>query len=630
MLNIHQRIKGIVTWTIIVMIGISFAFWGLTDYFSIRGDGGVAAKVNGQKLTWREIDRLYHRVQKQVGEKADVKAVKEELRTVLIQRTILLDSAKKLGFKIADLQIAQLLFQIPAFQEEGKFSKEKYLRLLGEAAYTDEMFRQELAQDMLLSQFEQGLGQSSFSLPGELSQLLALLEQRRDIGYVVVPMQKFKNPDKISADAIKSYFDAHQASFVVPEKVSLEYVTLAVEDLAKTFKPSDEEINAFYEENKNAYGASERVHARHILVAVPKGAKKEVEAKAKAEAESLLAKIQSGGDFEALAKAQSADTISAKKGGDLGWISKGKMVAEFEKAAFALIKPKEISGPIRSPYGYHLIQLIEHKAAETRPLKEVRDLVIEQLQREKGQQLFVEKSEQLAKIAFEESGNLDSLVSQLALKIRETEMFTRQGGKDKITKNPVVILSAFSEDILKKGMNSEPIRIDDNTLVVFRLKKYEAAKQQALTEPDVTKQIREKLAVENAQAKVKEVADSFLKGIEAGEAPSKIAKDQGLTWVSKSGLARNNTELDSHILRVAFETPRPSAPSKPSKNIVTLPNSDCLVLLVNQVKEGDIAKIDETTRKDYRERLADFLGKLEFSLYANHLMHQSKVEVAPI
>lgn len=621
---IRQKFQGIVLWIIILVIGLAFV--GLTDFFVSRGDHRIAVKVNGEKISWNTIEEVYHRMQRQYGDKVDAKTLKEQVRNALTQRAILLHSARKLGFHVGDNQIAETLLQIPVFKVDGKFSKERYLQVLRDAGYTDIGFRQELAQDILVGQLEQGLNQSSFSLATELNRLIELIEQSRDIGFVVLQQQKFKQGIQPSKEDIQAYFDKHQSSFVVPEQVALQYVQLSVEGLAKNITVENHEAEAYYQEHKASYGAPERAHARHILIAVPENASASEETKAKERIKEVQDKINAGADFESLAKDHSDDTESGKKGGDLGWFTKGQMVPEFEKAIFNPEKTNTTRGPIRTAFGYHFIQLIEHKPAETRPFKEVSSLVKEQIQREKAQSLFIEQGEELAKLAFEQSSSLSPIAESLGLKIQETEFFNRQGGKAKPTTSPEVIQAAFSDPILKQGNNSEPLKIGDGALVVVRLKAHQPAKQQTLQEVD--KQIIERIVNERATTKTRELAESMIKRIRAGENPASVGKEKGLSWTTKKGVSRNNSEIDRNILNATFQASRPDENGKANIKAISLPNGDYLLLAINAVHDGDISKLDDNTRKSYRESLANTFGQQEFALYANRIVSQAKIEVS--
>ncbi len=636
----RKKVQGIVTWSIIIVIGLAFASTGLMDYFSFGGSSQIAAKVNGEKISWRAVDALYDRMQRQMGDRGgDARTMKDQLRYALAQRTALLSSAKALGFVVGDEQIARTLLQIPAFQVDGQFSKERYNQVLQDASYNDVLFRHELAQDVLLGQLEQGFAKTSFSLNDELARMVELIDQRRDIGYMTIPVQKFKAGIQISKEDIQKHYDENKSSFVIPEMVSLQYVELSLDDLAKDVAVNDEELQNYYNDHKGSYSAPERIHARHILIPINAAATakagsgnanqtaKNADESAKAKAEDIMAQLQKGGNFEALAKEHSADTGSAENGGDLGWFARGQMVPEFEQAAFTLRKANSITGPVKTAYGYHIIQLLEYKPAETRSFADVRSLVKEQLQRERAQANLADKGEQMAKLAFENASSLTPIMEQLGLKLKETAPFSRQGGQqDSINSNPAVIQAAFSEEVLKQGQNSEPIKIGDNSIVVIRMKSYTESKQQTLAE--VEKSIQDKLILQAAADKAQEASDKIEKALAAGGDPNTIAKDNALTWKIKSEVSRNSTDSERTIIATAFQTPKPEAKDKPGVRSVKLPTGDYLVMAVNKVQDGDIGKIDAATRLGYRQSLADVYGQIEFALYATRTVNQAKIEMS--
>lgn len=619
--TIRQKLHGIVVWIIIIVIGL--AFIGLSDFFISNGDNRVAVKVNGNKITWYEVEEAQQRMMRQYGDKVDIKALKEQVRTFLARRMILLDGAEKLGFKVGDDQVYETLLQFPEFKVDGKFSKDRYLQILRDAGYTDSGFRSELAEGVLLGQLERGLTQSSFILSDEFYRLIELLEQKRDIGYTTISRKKFKAGISPSKEEINAYYNQHQSAFVRPEQVSLEYVQLNLDNLAKDIVIDEEEQKAYYEEHKDSYGAPDRVRARHLLIALPEGASEAENAKAQDSIKEIQSKLAQGADFAELAKEYSEDVESGKKGGDLGWFTKGQMVPEFEKAVFAMQDANSISEPVRTPFGYHIIQLIEHKQAETRAYNEVALLIKEQLQKEKAQTLFHDKGEQLAKLAFERPKEINSIAQDLGLKVETTEYFGKQGGKEKLTQAPEVIQTAFSDALLKQGNNSEPIKMGENKLVVIRLKEYQPAKQ--LTLAEVEKQISDSIINERAAFKMRDAAETLSKQLQNGENPETLAKEKDFKWITKKDVGRTDDKLDKQILLAAFQTPKPEGNS-PSVKIMSLPNGDMLILSVNDIHEGDNSKLDEKMRKAYKQNLAEAFGQFEFSLYVNKILQQAKVE----
>ncbi len=658
--KMRENSKGLLSWAIVILIGLTFAMWGVSDYFSSGSFGRkYAAKVNGEKLSWREVESNYERARRQKGASGlSEKDLKEQVRLNLIQRAALLSNVRSLGFQVGETQLAETLVKLPVFQEDGKFSKSVYLEVLNSNGYTDAAFRKELEQDILLGQLEQGLTQTNFTLPSEVAKVVELVDERRNFGYLILNQEKFRTGIEISNDDLKNYYDKHKSDFVVPETVSVEYVELSLDQIAKQQKISEDELQAFYKEHLASYSAPERVRARHILIAAPNqssknsdksnnseksnSAKSEEETKAEAKIQELLTKVNNGEDFALLAKEYSEDKGSAKNGGDLGWFTKGQMVPAFEKAVFALKKPKEIAGPIRTQFGFHLIQLVEHKPAETRAFKEIHDLVLEQMQREKALPIFMEQSEELSKLAFEKNSSLNPIAEQLGLKIRDTGFFSRRSDRNtdlgdsnsdssdtsKIAENPFVVATAFSDGVLKQKNNSEPIQVGEYDLVVLRLKENKPAVQKTFEE--TSKKIHELLMVERSKDKVKALAESIQERIREGESPTKMASNLNLAWNEKTDVTRHNSDksLNKTIVTAVFKFPKQLQTEKESLKALALPNGDYAIVVLHKVIPGNIAEVDSNMQNAYSRSVRDGLAQLEFALYANQVLNEARIEVS--
>lgn len=657
--KMRENSKGLLSWAIVILIGLTFAMWGVSDYFGGSFGRKYAAKVNGEKLTWKEVDMNYERIRRQKATSGlSEKDLKEQVRMMLIQRIALLTSVKSLGFQIGEQQLAEALVQIPVFQEDGKFSKEHYLEVLSNNGFTDGGFRRELEQDILLGQLEQGLTQTNFSLPSEVARVVELFDERRNFGYFMLTQQKFRTGIELSNDELKNYYEKNKSSFVIPERVSLEYVELSLDQLAKQQKVSEDELKDFYKEHLASYSAPERVRARHILISVPNHANQasagnngnkenkanqakssvstSLEAAAEAKAKDLLAKIKQGEDFAALAKEHSDDKGSAKNGGELGWFTKGQMVPVFDKAVFALKEPKEIAGPVRSQFGFHIIQLLEHKQAETRPFTDVREMVLEQIQREKALAIYTEQSEALSKLAFEKNDSLSPIASKLGLKIQETGFFSRgsmsmsqqEKGDSKITENPFVVATAFTDAVLKQKNNSEPLQIGEYELVVLRIKEHKPSVQQSFDEAQ--SKAKERLLNERTKEKVKELAESIEKRILAGENPATMASNLNLTFNAKTAMTRHNNAnepLNKDILSAVFKLPRGDS-DKDVVKALALPNGDYAILVLQKVIPGNISQVEPAMQTAYQRSIRDGIAQLEFALYTNQVLNDARIEVS--
>lgn len=646
--NLHEKSRGLVAWFIILFIAGAFVFFGVTEYFSFGKTQDIAAKVNGEKISWAAVELMYDRLSRQYSNQIDAASLKDQIRMRLVERAALMSNAKNLGFRVNDEQVAKALVQIPAFQENGKFSKELYLKILKEASYTDIGFRHELAHDILLSQLEQGLVISSFTMPLELKKVVALIDQKRDIGYFIIPSKSFEKGITVSEADAKKYYENQKNQFVKPEEISLQYIELSLEDFAKQVSVPEQDAVNYYKEHKESFSAPERVRARHILIDSKKS-EAEASKKAKEKADNILAQIKKNpSSFAKLAKENSIDSGSAAKGGDLGWFTRGQMIPEFEKAAFALKRPNEVSQVVETKFGYHIIQLVEHKNAEVRPFAEIKAHIIEQLKREKAQALFAKKAEELAKLAFEQSNTLTPVAEKLGLKLQETPLFSRESAMQQqqtqqiaaqskgaaispskaIESRPEVLNVAFTAALIKEGHNSELIRVSETSSVIIRVKSHVDAKQQSFEE--VTKQIQAKLAMQRAREKAKTFGEQLAKRILNKENPQDIAKQEKLQWKTYANVMRmqQSPDLDRTIVLNAFQIPSENVTeSKPGVLGLVLPNGEFAVLAVTKLKDGDISKVDTGTLKAYLQGLTEASAQLEFALYARQTLNESKVEM---
>lgn len=610
--KMREGAKGIVSWGIVLIIGVTFALWGVSDYFTGGRKNTAVAVVNGEKITVKTFEDQVNRVQQQIGYGAlDPKYVKENVLAALIAKSALTFSMRSLGFRVNDENIVETIINIPAFQVDGKFSKERYLEVLSKADYTDVSFRRELEREVLINQLEHGLKESSFSLPAETERLLTLFDQRRDFTYALLSQDQYQSDIKIAPEETQAYYDKFRSKFISPERISVEYVLLSLDQLAKQENVSEEELKDYYNEHIASYTAPERVNARHILISFSKNPEDKtetatIEAKAKEKAEAIMTKLKNGEDFATLAKAESDDKGSATRGGELGWFIRGQMVPEFEKATFGLKQPKDLAGPIRTQFGYHIIELIDKKPAETRPFTEIRDLVLEQVQREKAQITFAEKSERMATLAFENKSSLQPISEALGLKIEESGLFNRQGiqvietaVKKPNDKEKAIADTAKADNTAKaenethqtadnpntapqadNATNSAPQTANaandvshnqelfKNPLVVTAafsdlvlnekgnsevvqlgessaliLRLKKHQPAEQQTLEQVQKIIEERLVKEKAKLKVKELAESMQKRIREGEAATAVANELNLSWVNKTEVNRQGAGL---------------------------------------------------------------------------------------
>ncbi|MGL5394243.1 MAG: peptidylprolyl isomerase [Shewanella sp.] len=609
--KIRDGSQGVIAKGILVLVILSFAFAGVSSYLGSTSEV-PAAEVNGDKITKAELEQAYQseraRMEQQLGEmfaalSADeryLESIKQSVLERLVADKLVDQAAAAMGLRVSDEQIIEAIKSEPAFQTDGKFDNERYQAILRQLGYQPQTFRSMMRVDMTRRQLTAALVGTEFVLPGEAKQLAELQGQTRDIRYLVVDSAPFLANASVTDEQVKSYYDANQGQFMSPEKVSLEYVELNAADFAKDSKVTEEEAQTYYDEHKAQYVSNEKRLAAHILIALGND-----EAAAKAKAEDLAKQLDSGADFAALAKANSEDTLSAEQGGKLDWFEPGVMDPTFDTALFALQKGQH-SGVVKTDFGFHIIKLLDIQPGTTVPFADVKTKIFAQLQEKKAVDQFYSLQSKLADTSYEVPDTLAETAKVVGVEIKTTPLFSRDDVPAALNK-PDVVKAAFSDSVMRQGLNSEVIELEPNHVVVIRMKEHHDAGTMPLAE--VKAGIAERLKQEQANEAARAKAEELMAQVKAG------AADVSLT--AKAKLGRGAQDVDAAIVGKAFQMPTPSA--APVVGTVGLANGYAVVALdkvnaADSVSDELVNALKQRLNAQYSE--ADYRGLIE-SLKAN-------------
>ncbi len=622
---IRERAQGLIVWIIVGFIIVTFALWGVGEYF--REDPPIyVAKVNDEPILQIEYQRVLQQERdrlQQMFQGVELGQFEEQLKKQalerLIDRKLIVQAAREAGLTVSDAQLAAVLRGIEAFHDEnGQFSPTLYEQRLRAFGYSTTAFEDQLRADLLAEQLVDGITVTAFATARDVAQAFQLQEQRRDVGFVLFPPGLVQDQVELSEEEIEAYYQQHQSRYQVPEQVKAVYLRLRLEDLLDRVEVSEEEVRRYYERHPELYTVPEQRRIAHILVAVPEEGD---EAEARAKAEELYRRLQEGADFAELAKSSSDDPGSAPQGGDLGFLEKGLMDPEFDEVAFTL-PPGQVSEPVRTAFGYHLIKVLEVKSGETKPFEAVRGEIERELRREKAEKLFLDEQERLANQAFEYPDSLEPAAEALGLEIQESDWVSRAGGEG-IFAQPKVLEALFADEVLKEGYNSEPVELSRYDVVVLRVRAHRPAEVRPLEE--VRAQVEAALRQEKAAALLAERAAEFERRVRAGEDPAEVAQALGGRWVRESELGRAGAaSVPPEVVRTAFRLPRPQ--SGPSVGTVALSGGAHAAVVVFAVRDPDPAQLDEETRRRYAEALRQAFGGDEFNAVLNALKAEAEIE----
>lgn len=627
--SIRQHAQGWFAWAIIIMVAIPFALWGIHQYDGGGGSVNVAT-VNGKEISVDDFQRAYQqqrsRIQSALGKSFDPslindKELKKSVLDNLIEREALLQGAHDAGMRISPVQVGEEIRAIPQLQTDGKFDSELYQRLVRAQGLSVGGFEHVMGEDLLVQQLSSGITGSAFVTKEELDALLRIKLQQRDIGYVVVPASAYLGEVSVDDKAVEQYYKDNPDRFRVPEEASVDYLELSVDQLSQGVTASEDELRERYQERAANFTTPEERHARHILIPVASDAPPAQVEAAKKKAEDLLARIRKGESFAELAKQYSQDPGSAKQGGDLGFFGRGAMDKAFEQAAFSL-KPGEVSEPVRSTFGLHLIKLEEVRGGDRKPFEQVRAQLERDVRRQKAEDLYYDQAETLSNLSFEHADSLKEAADKLHLPIQTTPLFTRDNGSG-IAANAKVREAAFSDDVLLGGKNSEAVELNQDHVLVLHLKEHKAASLRALDA--VRDQIRQTLRVQAAKDKAQTAGENLVHRLQAGDDPAKALAPLKLSW-QRSGLTgRDDTKLDPQVIKAAFEVQRPGDDHKPRFGGKPLPSGDYAVYGVYEVKDGDPAAADAQARDSLKNALLRERGQAVFKDYIDGLKATMKI-----
>lgn len=620
---IRQRAQGWFAKVILFLIAIPFALWGVDSYVRDTSTDTVVAKVGDEKISALQFDEALkdqrERLRQMLGDSYDPAQIdspefRQSVIDQLVTRTLLALEARKQNLAVSDAQLAELINTVPAFQQDGKFSKPLYERLLRQQGMTPASFANRLRADYTAQVLRDSIAGSQFTARATVVQLLALGEERREVSAAQLNADSYLARVQLDPAAASQYYAKHADEFKSPEAARVEYVVLSVPALLAQVAVTDEEINKYYAEHQAQFGEPEQRRASHILIAVAQDAPAAASQAARNKAEQLLAQIKANpGQFGALAKQHSQDTGSAEQGGDLGFFARGAMVKAFEDAVFAL-SPGAVTGPVQSPFGWHIIQLNEIKPAKIAALADVREKIATDLKTTKAARKYSEVAERFADLAYEQSDSLKPIQESLQLPVQTSTWLTRREAGDAVLNNEKILQAIFSDETLKNKRNSEAIETADKTLIAARVVDYRPESKLAFAQ--VAAQLETRLKREQALRLARADGLAMLQQLRRGENVATLAF--GPAQMATRQAAQG---LDEKSLQQVFKADAVKLPAYTGLDVPT----GYAVYKITQVMPGtadDPAKV-----RAYGQRLDQLLGETYFAAYVASLRDKYPVKI---
>ncbi|RIZ67780.1 MAG: peptidylprolyl isomerase [Methylococcales bacterium] len=613
--KIREKSQGALAWVILTLICVPFALWGINNYLDGGGEASVAS-VGDKDFYQRDVNKAYEQYSQNLqGMNIDEATLKAQALQKLIKDEVLLQYVHAEGLVVSDNEARDFIKSLPYFQVDGKFSEKQYKALLGSQRISSTEFVSRIKNALTMEQFQHSVMDSSFATQFDIESYFKIQNQQRDVDYVVVPVTPLN--EQVSAEEMTAYYQQHQDLFQTPEQVSVEYVELSIDDLAKKVVVTDEKLKAYYGEQKEQYTLPERRKISHILIAInDKVNEKQALEKALKAKEELVSK-----DFSVVAAEVSDDKLTAKKGGDLGLFNLGTMEKAFEDAASSL-KQGEVSNPVRSAFGYHLIKVTELVPGGLKSFDSAKSEVTAAYKKAQAENAFYEAGEKLTESSYEHPDSLQTVADGLSLVVQKSSLFTKDKGEG-VAADEKIRNAAFSEEVLQ-GNNSAPIEQTGERLVVLRLLEHKTAAKKDIAE--VKNEIAAELLKVKAQRLAIEKAKKIQVSLESGASIQAVANENKVELKSEKALVRGKNKLPEPLSDAIFKAAKPNG-DKPSIFATVLPSGEQVVVSLSKVTPGVMSEDDKKQIELAKKNIANALGQTEFNQVLSSLQSEADVEV---
>jgi peptidyl-prolyl cis-trans isomerase D len=622
--------SGLLVKIILGVIVIGFSFFGIESYFVARVDNSVA-RVGGTEITQEQFrqrfDENRQRMMQMMGGAVDASyferpEMKHQILEQLVNEQVLIETNQKLGITVPDERVKSEILSVPAFQKDGKFDPDTYKMLLMSQGMTPRSFDDRIRDDLAVRTLPEQVGSTVLITDADVDTYLRLRDQRRDFHYVKLD-KPAADDSAVSDEELQAYYKDHAQEYVTPERVALEYVELDGSKLEVYAQADDAALKERYEKDKARYVSAEQRQASHILIKVGGKGGPEDQKAALAKAEAIAKEAKGGKNFADLAKASSEDLGSKNQGGDLGWLEKGTTDEAFEAALFAMNKG-DISDPVLSAEGYHVIELRDVRPGKTRSFEEVKPELAKEYSTSERDRVYAEKAGRLTDLTYQDPSSLESAAKELGLTVQKTDLFSRNGGTG-LAANPNVLKAAFSDSVLVQNNNSDPLEIGPNHILVVRIAERKPATPKPIEE--VKDDVKAKIVGERAAKKAKARADELYAALGKGETLDQVATANKLKVESQQGIGRDAANLDSALVKAAFALPRPQE-GKPQYELVTLGGDAYALLQLDSVADGDPSKLDAKTKQAARNTLSQNVATVVTREFIDALRAGTKVHIA--
>jgi peptidyl-prolyl cis-trans isomerase D len=518
---------------------------------------------------------------------------------------------------VSSNRVDRSIIENPNFQINGVFDSDLAVRTMASQGFSIPIYRETLQQQMLLSQLANAYSSSAFVTDYELERIAGLSAQTRDFRYLSIPLGTRTLGTAISDPQIQTYYTENPQDFTQPETVSVSYVMLDKNVISSEIDLDEGVIEAQYETERSAFEGSAEKRASHILFEVGGDLSDE---QALEMAVTAKQRINAGEEFGAVALDMSTDTVSAEEGGDIGYTDGTAFPVALEEALETL-SVNEVSGPVVSDFGVHIVMLTEDSVNVFQGFEEVAERIERELKSSEVELIYAERLGDLSNLAFE-TGNLETISEELGMEVLISGAFGRTGTSG-IFSNQALVAAAFSEEVLLEDNNSEVIELSTSQAVVLNVLLFNEATVLPLeeVEPEIAVIIRTEMEREAVQ----NISDQLMTNIENDEPFEQHLADNEVEWLTEEGVNRGAVTVNREILTQVFSMSLADSDT-PTYDNLTLTNDTAVIVELNSINAGSIASIPLIDQENMLSSMISDLGNSDFQAYMNNLQENADIE----
>ncbi|WP_101675248.1 SurA N-terminal domain-containing protein [Alloalcanivorax mobilis] len=628
MQEFRRFVRGPVGKVLLGLIILPFVISGFYGYFSGGGSQDTVAEVEGSKITRAYVNSRTERLRQMIRQQSP--NVTESMLDSFIHPQMVLEgiigeqlvnaAAENAGMEFSDAQAAKLIRANPAFVQDGRFSEQTFEQLVRAQGMSPRGYLDGLRQDHISQQYRSAFAATDFALPAELAVQRRLGEQRRDVSYASVSVNNLRQRMTASDQDVQAFYQEHKDDFMRPEQLRVQYLLLTPDLYRDRVKVSDKQIEAEYQARKSMReSASTTREVAHVLIAVDD---KRDQKAAMARAEQARQALDKGESFAEVAKQYSDDSASAGKGGSLGTLGQGALPESLE-SALADLKVGEVSQPVVSDAGVHLLKVIKEDRQTMPPLDQMREQISADLAKGQADALLAEDLARLEELVYEHA-DLEVPAEQVGLKVQSSDWVDLENLPAALN-NDQVRQALNSDAVRDQGHNSDLLDLGNGRYAAVRLQDTQPAEPLPLDQvrDDITAQLK----LNKAREKAESLAQQAREQLEQGADMDKIAALLDAPVQSEEGVQRGAEEPAPEVVDAAFSTPRPQQGQASQVQLVTLRNGDLMAFQVTAVEDGSADPLDQQQQALALQEQARVEGQRSFRQINAYLRDSMDVSI---